>query len=592
MISVITTEAEIFRSFGWVQDPSNFRSLCNVVAVFDETSEVHRILRENILPSLVSKEDGLDQLIEAMDRRPLRIEYNKLVGTTSIPRSQAKCNAIIQAAVRGQAKDFIGDWPADNFVRWAHAFGFLKYEYREDSFAITESGRRLVEARPQELQYPTSSKDESLSMQEEAELTNAILAYPPAVRILNLLAEGEDIHLTKFEIGRNLGFIGEGGFTSLPQNLLLRALVAAETTAERSKMRMDWDGSSDKYARMIGKWLSKLRLVTQEAKYFEVNCGTQTKKEMIGQAFRITAKGYAAVNKSSGNSKHKRIRKNVCFEMLSGKGNDREYLRTRRAYIIKYLQDSRKGLAADDFVQYLKEVEIESNIQTVLDDIQGLINIGIGIDEKDGLFWLIDEISDFIIPIGRSLGPTGGEELKEQLRGELKNVSHEYLSLMDLAYDSKQNRLFEMKVIQLLVEECGFQGIHLGGSRKPDGILFTTGLEKNYGIILDTKAYTNGYNLPISDADEMERYIKENDQRNAALNPNCWWENFSNDVNIFYYLFVAGHFKGNYETQLERLSILRNVKGAAMSVPELLRTAEKLKSGQICIENMVDSIFR
>lgn len=591
MISVISTEAEIFRSFGWVQDPSNFRSLCNVVAVFDENSEVHKTLREQILPALVSEEDGLERLLEAMDRRPLQIEYSRLVGTTSIPRSQAKCNAIIQAAVRGQGKDFIGDWPADNFVRWAHAFGFLQYDYAADAFRITESGRRLVAARPEGLEYPSSSKEELLSEQEEAELTNAVLAYPPAVRILNLLAEEEEVHLTKFEIGRKLGFIGEGGFTSLPQNLLLRSLAMAETTAERSKMRMDWDGSSDKYARMIGKWMSKLKLVTQEAKYFEVNCGTEIKQEMIGQAFRITAKGYAAINKSAGNSKHKRIKKNVCFEMLSGKGNDREYLRTRRAYIIKFLQDSKKEAGADEIVEYLKGVQIDANLQTVLDDIQGLIRIGIGIEEKAGLFWLNDDISDFIIPVGRMVGPTGCEEQKEILRSELKTVSHEYLSLLDLAYDSKQNRLFEMKVMQLLIEECGFQGIHLGGSRKPDGILYTTGLEKDFGIILDTKAYTNGYNLPISDADEMERYLKENAERNEALNPNCWWENFPGYVTNFYYLFVAGHFRGNYETQLERLSILRNVKGAALSVPELLRMAESLKSGILHQENMEETLF-
>ena len=81
---------------------------------------------------------------------------------------------------------------------------------------------------------------------------------------------------------------------------------------------------------------------------------------------------------------------------------------------------------------------------------------------------------------------------------------------MDLAYDSKQNRLFEMKVIELLTEECGFQGLHLGGSRRPDGVLYTAGLTDNYGIILDTKAYSSGYSLPIAQADEMERYVREN----------------------------------------------------------------------------------
>ena len=591
MISVMSTEASIFRSFGWVQDPSNFRSLCNVVAVFDETSTVHETLRNQVLPELVCKEDGLDDLIQAMDRRPLRIEYSKLVGTTTIPRSESRCNAIIQASVRGQGRNFIGDWPADNFVRWAHAFGFLQYYYKEDAFEITEAGRRLVAVRPKDVEFPADPKIEELSQEEIDELTKAILAYPPAVRILSLLAEEEDAHLTKFEIGRKLGFIGEGGFTSLPQSLLLKALATAETTAERSKMRMDWDGSSDKYARMIGKWLTKLRLVTQEPKYFEVQVGNGIKKEMIGQAFKITAKGYAAICKSEGRSKHKKIAKNVYFEMLSAKGNDREFLRTRRAYIIKCLLDARKKVSLEEIRQYLNELQIPTNDQTIQDDIQGIINIGILIEQKENFYELTDEISDFMIPIAKVTQPTDLEEIKETLRQELKTVSHEYLSLIDLAYDSKQNRLFEMKTMQLLTEECGFSGIHLGGSRKPDGILYTTGLEENYGIIIDTKAYSNGYNLPISDADEMERYLKENAERNEVLNPNLWWNNFPTGIQNFHYLFVAGHFRGNYQTQLERISLLRNGSGAAISVVNLLRLAELLKSNIISKEKLDTILF-
>ena len=33
MIHLIPTEAKRFRTFGWVQDPSDFRSLCDVVAM-------------------------------------------------------------------------------------------------------------------------------------------------------------------------------------------------------------------------------------------------------------------------------------------------------------------------------------------------------------------------------------------------------------------------------------------------------------------------------------------------------------------------------------------------------------------------------
>lgn len=590
MISVISTQASSFRAFGWVQDPSNLRSLCNVVAIFDETSNVHQALVSEVIPTLVRKEDGQEELIQAMSKRPLKIPYAKLVGTSIIPRSLSRCNAIVQATVKGQGRDFIGDWPADNFVRWAHAFGFIKYHYGDDSFEITPSGRTLVKVRNSEVEFPQTQKAERLSKEEEEVLTSAILAYPPAVRILSLLAK-EDAHLTKFEIGRQLGFIGEGGFTSLPQSILLRSLATAEKE-QRNKMRTDWDGSSDKYARMIGKWLEKLKLVEQVPKYYEVEVSKEMKKEMIGQAFRITAKGYMALNRCDGRSSHKRIPKNICFEMLATKGVDREFLRTRRAFILKYLYEKKEFVSLEEIENFLIEQGIRSNLQTIQDDIRGLINIGIGLEEKQQMFHLCDELNDFVIPVIKKQDQTGLEEVKDELRASLHYVSHEYLSLIDLAYDSKQNRLFEMKTMQLLTEECGFVGMHLGGTRKPDGVFYYKHESGGYGVIVDTKAYSKGYNLPIGQADEMERYIGENQTRDPKINPNEWWNNFSVEIQSFYFLFVAGHFKGNFKAQLERISRNRGVCGGVISVVELLKCAELIKSKNVLKKDLEHMIFQ
>lgn len=125
MIHLIHTEAKRFRTFGWVQDPSDFRSLCGVVAVFDENSSKHQELAARVIPNLVEERDGRQALLDALNQRPLRIKYAHLVGTSFTPRGAARCNGIVQAAVKGQVRPFIGDWPADNFVRWAQALGFL-----------------------------------------------------------------------------------------------------------------------------------------------------------------------------------------------------------------------------------------------------------------------------------------------------------------------------------------------------------------------------------------------------------------------------------------------------------------------------------
>ncbi len=583
MIHLIHTEAKRFRTFGWVQDPSDFRSLCGVVAVFDENSSKHQELAARVIPNLVEERDGRQALLDALNQRPLRIKYAHLVGTSFTPRGAARCNGIVQAAVKGQVRPFIGDWPADNFVRWAQALGFLQYDYQDDAFEITEAGKALSQAR---------TTGDSLNPKEKELLTAAVLAYPPAVRVLSLLAEGEGAHLTKFELGGQLGFVGEDGFTSLPQTVLVRSLAALENAKDKNKMKTDWDGSSDKYARMIAKWLEKLGLVEQVSKPVKVTLAGKEYTESIGQAYLITGAGLAALNRTLGRSRHKRIPKNVSFEMMATKGEDREYLRTRRTYVLKAVSESRGAISYADIKNRLKTAGLEEDEATVKDDVQGLIHIGLNIAAGERECAWKDEINDFTLPLPKELSKSDLLETKEDLRKTLKHISHGYLSLVDLAYDSKQNRLFEMKVIELLTEECGFQGLHLGGSRKPDGVLFTAGLLNNYGIIIDTKAYSSGYNLPISQADEMERYVRENQTRDKKVNPNCWWEHFGGGLGPYYFLFVSGHFIGNFQTQLERISLNTGVKGAAVGISQLLLLADAVRGGAKDLEQLETQMFQ
>lgn len=342
---------------------------------------------------------------------------------------------------------------------------------------------------------------------------------------------------------------------------------------------------------MIASWLEKLGLVEKMPKMITVSTAGKEYKETIGQAYVITANGITALRQAEGRSRHKRIAKNVCWEMFSTKGRDREYLRTRRAFVLKYLSENRKDVSALDITNYLKTVNLIENEKTVSDDIKGLQNIGINITEKNNKFKLDDMINDFIIPLPQSLAKSDLAGTKEEVREKLLNLSHEYLALIDLAYDSKQNRLFEMKTLDLLTEECNYQGLHLGGSRKPDGIIYTSENKCKYGVIIDTKAYSKGYNLPISQADEMERYIGENQTRNEKVNPNKWWDNFGVDINEFYFMFVSGHFVGNFKAQIERISRNKSVNGVALAVTNLILLAEAYKAGRFTHETIKNEIF-
>lgn len=578
MISIINVNNKNTRTFGWVQNPSNFDSLKKVVSIFDNTSKTYIELKDKKIKKLVEERDGQKKLINALNQNPLKIKYCDLVGTSFNPRSSARCNGIVQATVKGQRKEFIDDWSADNFVRWEHALGFIKYNYDTDTFEITELGRDYVHS-------------EDASCEESMILEKAMLSYPPVARVLTLLSNGE--HLTKYEIGKKLGFAGEAGFTSLPLNVLIMTLATTDEPKEKNKIKTDWDGSSDKYARMISGWLVKLGLLIQRPKLVTIDFGGEVYSETIGHAYMITDKGLKAVRKLLGVNKVARVSKNVFWEMLATKGIDKNYIRTRRAYILKILIESNKVLTLDNIKDKLELFDIKESITTIKDDINGLINTGINIKSETTGYKIYDSINDFIIPKIKDGDNVKSNIslLKDELRGQINHISHEYLSLVDLAFDSKQNRLFEMKVLELLVNEYGFKGKHLGGSRKPDGVVYSTTLEDNFGIIVDTKAYSGGYNLPISQADEMERYIRENTNRDEEVNPNKWWENFSEEVEKYYFVFISGSFKGKFEEQLKRLSMTTGVTGSAVNVVNLLLGAEKLKSGEFTIEELEKAMF-
>ena len=565
------------RAFGWVQDSGNLSSLCDVVSVFDSESAFHSKLVSEIIPRLISEKDGRNEILSAMSARPLSLKYRMLIGTAFNPRSSARCNGIIQAAVKGQKRDYISDWPADNFIRWAHALGFIKYDYGTDCFCITAKGLELSHA---DSEHQTEI------------IENIILSYPPAYRVLSLLSD-PDTSLTKFEIGAKLGFSGEDGFISYPLRSIVAALASAKNSREKSEIRSDWESSSDKYARTIAQWLKHLGFVE--------NCTKTVKTKYAGagfsadmSAFRITPKGERALKNAKGNSRHPRIHKIVSYEMFATKGKDREYLRLRRSYILKFLYEKNRQVSLSDISEYLKSKGLDEQSDTIKDDIAGLNATGIDIyaDEHGAL--LEDKIIPFEIPVYKIPG-TKSELSKEKdiMRTKLKKVPHEYLVLMDLAYDPKQNRLFEIKSMDLFINEFGFCGTHLGGASRPDGILyadFSSTEADSYGIITDMKAYSKGYDLPISQQDEMRRYIGNNQKRDAAINPSEWWKEFPESIKNFYFMFVSGSFKGKIDEKLRKIFFETNVSGTAMAIKTALLAAEKIRQGQMSLADFAKGI--
>lgn len=578
------------RTFGWVQNPGDLKKLKKVVGIFKAGSAENLDLVSNKLPLLLTygliSNDDYNDFIAELNKTDIEIDYSKLKGkgSGSITRKDAICTGIIQAIIEAQQnktysdaagnsitikKPYTDDWTAEGFLRWAISCGLLEYVKDDDKCKITPLGEELANA-------PDNSPAET-----EA-LTKALLSYPPVIRILSLL-EAQD-EQTKFDLGSKLGFKGEMGFTSMPQDAYLCDYCEATTAGERTNVRSNEEGDSDKYARGIASWCMQMGWVESNQKDVTETYRRKSYTAKL-QTYSITRKGEKALIKARGNSSNPRLARVLMFEMLaSNKVSSANYLRFVRACIIKALTSSDKS--TDQLKEALKGYELDVDDTAIKDHIEGLISIGLEITENAGKYRLLDKIECLEIPARTECVKDNVVDIKDRVRNKLIHLDHKYLALIDLAYSdaasrAKKNadaREFEIQTADLFTKELSFNGQRLGDSRKPD-VIISYGLD---GTIVDNKSYKDGFNISRTCADEMSRYINENNLRQKSLNPNEWWKNFDSTITAYTFLFITSYLKGQFEDQLEYVSNANGgIKGAAIGVESLLYLSEGIKAGRI-----------
>ncbi len=577
------------RTFGWVQNPGDLTKLKKVVSIFKYNSNTNIWLRDVRLPLLrkykLISEDNYTEFQKILSEENFVAGYSILKGKGSgkAVRASALCSGIIQAVIDGQQdrtytsdegisitikKPYTDDWTAEGYLRWAISCGLINYDNDKDTCFLSSLGDELS----------TTNDD---SPEEKEVLTKALLSYPPVCRILTLLSDGNGY--TKFELGKKLGFYGELGFTSIPQNIYVYDYSVANSY-ERTKVRSNEEGDSDKYARGIASWCSQIGWI--KSNYSDVTEYYKGKSYTIKlQKFYITREGEKALKKSVGNSSNPRIPKMVLYEMLaSNKAPDSAYLRYERACILKILSGNEKTLS--QIKDSLKSMNLKVTEAAIKDDIIGLEQIGINIRERNGKYKLSDKIIGLKIPVESTVSKADITQLKDIIREKLKTVDHKYLVLVDLAYSdastkSKKNsdaREFEIQTAELFTKELSFSGMRLGDANRPDVIIS----HKNCGTIIDNKSYKDGFNIDRKCADEMSRYINENTRRVHGVPKNEWWKNFDVNVDTFTFLFITSFLRGNFKSQLEYISKSQSdIKGGAISVDNFLYLAEIIKSGNM-----------
>lgn len=555
------------RVLGWIQDGSDISKLKNIVEIFIPNSYWNKELREKIVPEfkpVINKK----AMLEELSKEKIEIKFPLLVGRGPLKgesRSNASCSGIAQAVLPAQnGRPYQSDWATKSFILWAIAIGFLDYDSNTDKCSLSDLGAQYARA--------TGKEEKEL-------LIKAHLSYPPVCRILNILNEKPTEYFTKFEIGGKFGFTGENGFTSYSIRFIIDGLRQCESGKERTKFLSNTEGTSNKYVRTICCWLKHLGLIEiGQKKLTEEFNGEKFSYELC--AYRLTMEGRKALNLANGKSRHERLPKIVYYEMLATKASDANYLRHRRALLIDYLSRGYKSI--NSCVKYLKKQGLEDDAYAVRDDINGFENLGlIVIKKKDDEFRITDTITHLKLPVTDEIVNTKSnvEVIKDSIRPYLKTINHKYLALIELGFDKgvSANRDYEFMTADLLTTELAFKGARLGDTRKPDVCVYY----KTNGIIIDNKAYENGYSLPISQADEMNRYIEENKERSISRNPNQWWSVFDSRVDHFNFAFVSGRFVGTYKDKLDNIYQRTGVKGAAINSVNLIYMAELIKSEQI-----------
>ncbi len=566
------------RARGWIQDSGKLESLFNVVDIFNKKSSSYINLRKIIIKEKIENADDVKILIKELSNNkgylnnPL-ISHRALVGTRTKPN---EVNSIIQCLIPGQSKRIgIVDWACDNFIRLSYTLDFISYDDKKDSYTITDLGLKLSNCKKNQQKYDI--------------LKDAFRSYPPIVRILELLynqylENSIDPSLTKFELGKELGFKGEDGFTTYSQNLFIHALNNADKT-EKKKIRQNWEGSSDKYSRMICGWLlnSEINWIEKRKKNIEIKIGTESFASTLG-SFQITCDGINAFRSCRAYSKNLGSNKKVFFEMLATKCADKEFLRLRRTYILKTIKQPKKISQIIDSLDKnnLKNITKE----TIIDDINNLKRIGLDISFKNDKYKLRDSIELLEIPNdlkNKIITPTILEEKKQILREELTHLKHEYLDLLDLSIGGKPSSiLFEIRIVELLNEIIVAK--HLAGGNRPEIVAYYPSLNPINSIIIDSKAYSKGFSIPATERDKMIRYIDEYNRKDKNLNSNAWWEKYQAPdypKAAIIYSFVSSLFVGQYVKQLEYINRKTKADGNAIKIETLLTKVNNVLSSKI-----------
>lgn len=508
-------EGKLLTNYGWVQNTSNLSTVRDTVELVSEDGMNHNALMRAIRNYRIK--NGMSLYKWTWDAR-------------------CRCKAIC-------------------------ATGMAVLDRRIDGYVLTDLGKELIKS-------PKSDKKQNgkrLLSDEEIEIfRKGLLTNPPVIRVLALLNESRKNGrgaMTKYDVGAELGFVGDIGFTHYD----------AEFVVASNKSFNDMEGDSDKWARTIISWLKQVDWVVDGERID--CCGRElqsyTTKTDVDRVLQYAAKSTV---------------KYIPIEMLCSDHHPfTRLIQRRRAAILEILGEV-SYIRKSDLVAMISSRGIEIDEQQVDFDIINLQQAGISIFKEQSYYRLVDKIILDKPIIVEKNEVERINEIEKQIEEKVTMYdgsipSRIVADLIRYGYDGrKSSTLFEMTVNSMF-KFLGYESEHLGEGkgRVADVIAkYRSHLyAKSYGIIIDAKAYQK-YNFPAGDLRKMKEYI--------SLHGEYLLEE---KIPRHVFAFISMDFT-NEEAALSEVARDTAVNGTAITVDTLLKLGEMVTKQEVNIADIYD----
>jgi hypothetical protein len=132
-------------------------------------------------------------------------------------------------------------------------------------------------------------------------------------------------------------------------------------------------------------------------------------------------------------------------------------------------------------------------------------------------------------------------------------------SYTQMAFESQKKATdFERATASVFEDVFGYKTEHIGTrGRRPDVVLSSE--SGQYGAILDSKAYKDGYSIGIGQQNRMRDYIEDFPKYALA------------NSDLAFFAYVVADYKGTIDGQIKEMAITNGVPGSAVTARDIIR---------------------